>query len=63
MTKNTPGISWNTASPEAKKGFSSPPVREDFNDDESYEEAKSGFARVMRIVALRQSALNRNPKP
>lgn len=67
MEKNLPfrkisGVSWETASPEAKKGLPAPPLPQDFTDAAAYEEARHSWVhRVLRVVALRQSALERAP--
>lgn len=56
------GVSWATASPEAKRNLPPPPERAQFDSIESFEEAKSGWMhRVMPVLAMRQASSSSRP--
>jgi hypothetical protein len=56
------GVSWATASPEAKRNLPAPPERAQFDSNETFEEAKSGWMhRVMPILAMRQASCSSKP--
>lgn len=60
--KRSLGVSWATASPEAKQGLPTPPERENFDCDESYEEAKSGWGHFIAPIMVRRQSLYGMPE-
>ncbi len=53
-------LTWETANPIAKQGLTPPPKYEDFDNRESYDEAKNYWStNIGRILSLREQALKR----
>jgi hypothetical protein len=55
------GISWNTAPKDAKEGLPPPPNRDDFDSDDTYDEAFDSWNhRIAPIMVKRSTAILRS---